>query len=148
LRQFTSVGSGSEKLQISEAEKSKIRSYIMKFNFGDLALRFAFGGTAVAACHIMLQIIPSKSFAGIFAAFPAVMAAAVIMAGHFGTSEQASDVALGASAGMMGCTICVFTAVFCMEHLKSWSLSIIIALIVWFFSSYAAIRLIQGLLGK
>ena len=121
---------------------------IMKFNFRDLALRFVFGGTAVAVCHIMLQIIPSKSFAGIFAAFPAVMAAAVIMAGYFGTSEQASDIALGASAGMIGCTICVFTAVFCMERLNRLDLSIIIALFVWFFSSYAAIRLIQGLLEK
>jgi hypothetical protein len=120
----------------------------MKLDFKDLALRFAFGGIAVAACYIMLQIIPSKSFAGVFAAFPAVMAAAVIMAGHFGTSEQASDIALGASAGMMGCTMCVLTAAFCMEHLNRWGLSIIIALIIWFFSSYFATRLIQGFLGK
>jgi len=96
----------------------------------------------------MLQIIPSKSFAGIFAAFPAVMAAAVIMAGHFETSEQASDIALGASAGMMGCTICVLTAAFCMEHLNRWGLSIIIALSVWFFISYSATKLIQGFLEK
>ncbi|HET8686377.1 MAG TPA: DUF3147 family protein [Methanosarcina sp.] len=120
----------------------------MKLDFKDLALRFFFGGTAVAACYIMLQIIPSKSFAGVFAAFPAVMAAAVIMAGHFETSEQASDIALGASAGMIGCTICVFTAAFCMEHLDRWGLSIIIALLVWFFSSYFANRLIYGLLEK
>jgi hypothetical protein len=61
-------------------KKVVIRSFIMKLDFKDLALRFVFGGTAVAACYIMLQIIPSKSFAGVFAAFPAVMAAAVIMA--------------------------------------------------------------------
>jgi len=128
--------------------KVAIRRYIMKLDFKDLALRFVFGGTAVAACYIMLQIIPSKSFAGVFAAFPAVMVAAVIMAGHFGSSEQASDIALGASAGMIGCTICVLTAAFCMEHLNSWSLSIIIALLVWFFSSYLSTRLIQGFLGK
>jgi hypothetical protein len=120
----------------------------MKLDFKDLALRFVFGGIAVAACYIMLQIIPSKSFAGVFAAFPAVMVAAVIMAGYFGTSEQASDVALGASAGMMGCTICVFTAAFCMEHLNRWGISIIIALLVWFFSSYFATRLIHALLEK
>ncbi len=120
----------------------------MKLDFKDLALRFAFGGSAVAACYVMLQLIPSKSFAGIFAAFPAVMAAAVIMAGHFGTSEQAADIALGASAGMIGCTICVLTAVFCMEHLNSWGFSIIIAILVWFFSSYFATRLIHGLLEK
>ncbi|WP_292382000.1 DUF3147 family protein [Methanosarcina sp. UBA289] len=120
----------------------------MKLNLRDLALRFVFGGGTVAACYIMLQIIPSKSFAGVFAAFPAVMAAAVIMAGHFGTSEQASDIALGASSGMIGCTICVLTAVFCMEHLNRWGLSIIIALLIWFFSSYSITRLINGLLGK
>ena len=118
----------------------------MKLDFKDLALRFVFGGSAVAACYVMLQLIPSKSFAGIFAAFPAVMAAAVIMAGHFGTSEQAADIALGASAGMIGCAICVLTAVFCMEHLNSWGFSIIISVLVWFFSSYFTTRLIHALL--
>jgi len=82
----------------------------MKLDIRDLGLRFIFGGLAVAACYVVLQFVPSKSFAGIFAAFPAVMAAAVIMAGHFGNSEQAADIALGASAGMLGCTICVLTA--------------------------------------
>jgi hypothetical protein len=120
----------------------------MELDFKDLALRFAFGGSAVAACYVMLQLIPSKSFAGIFAAFPAVMAAAVIMAGHFGTSEQAADIALGASAGMIGCAICVLTAIFCMEHLNSWGFSIIIAILVWFFSSYFTTRLIHALLEK
>jgi len=76
------------------------------------------------------------------------MAAAVIMAGHFGTSEQAADIALGASAGMLGCTICVLTATFCMKHLNLWSLSLVIALLVWFLSSYAAIMLMQGVLEK
>ena len=120
----------------------------VKADFRDLSLRFIFGGTAVAACFILLQLIPSKSFAGIFAAFPAVMAAAVIMAGHFGSSEQAADIALGASAGMLGCTICVLTAIFCMEHLNSWGISLIIALSVWFFSSYIAIRLTRNFVEK
>jgi len=120
----------------------------MKVDIRDLGLRFVFGGLAVAACYVVLQLVPSKSFAGIFAAFPAVMAAAVVMAGHFGNSEQAADIALGASAGMLGCTICVFTATFCMEHLGKWGLSLGIALVVWFFSSYAAVMLMQGLLEK
>jgi hypothetical protein len=120
----------------------------MKLDFKDLALRFAFGGSAVAGCYVMLQLIPSKSFAGIFAAFPAVMAAAVIMAGYFGTSEQAADIALGASAGMIGCAICVLTAIFCMEHLNNWGFSIIVSVLVWFFSSYFTTRLIHGLLEK
>jgi hypothetical protein len=110
-----------------------------------ILLRFLFGGSAVVASTLI-----SKNFGGrlggIFAAFPAVMAAAVIMAGHFGSSEQASDIALGASAGMLGCTICVLTASFCMEHLGKWGLSLGIALLVWFFSSYAASQLIPAFL--
>ena len=97
----------------------------------------------VAGCFILLQLIPSKSFAGVFAAFPAIMSASVMIAGHFGNSKQASEIALGASAGMLACTICVLTASFCMEHLKSWSLSIIIALSVWFFSAYVANYIIK-----
>ncbi len=120
----------------------------MKVDIRDLGLRFFFGGLAVAVCYVVLQFVPSKSFAGIFAAFPAVMAAAVIMAGHFGSSEQAADIALGASAGMLGCTFCVLTATFCMQHLGKWGLSLGIALVVWFFSSYVAIMLMQGLLEK
>lgn len=120
----------------------------MELDFRDLGIRFILGGTAVAACYILLQYLPSKSFAGIFAAFPAVMAAAVTMAGHSGDSRQASDIALGASAGMLGCTICVLTATFCMEHLNRWGLSLVIALTIWFFSLYAAIILMQGILEK
>ncbi|MCQ1536629.1 DUF3147 family protein [Methanosarcina sp. KYL-1] len=120
----------------------------MKADVRDLGLRFVFGGTAVAACFIMLQILPWKSFAGIFAAFPAVMAAAVIMAGHFGSSEQAADIALGASAGMMGCTVCVFVASFCMQHLGKWGISLAIALMAWLVSSFMFIRLMHGFLEK
>jgi hypothetical protein len=126
--------------------RSVVKRHNFKVDFRDLVLRFIFGGAAVAVCFILLQVIPSKSFAGIFAAFPAVMAAAVIMAGHFGSSEQASDIALGASAGMLGCTICVLTASFCMEYLGKWGLSLGIALVVWFFSSYAASQLIPAFL--
>lgn len=120
----------------------------MKLDIQDLGIRFVFGGTAVAACFILLQLFPSKSFAGIFAAFPAVMVAAVMMAGYFGNSVQASDIALGASAGMLGCTICVLTAAFCMEHLNRWGLSLVIALLIWFLSSYSAIVIMQGILEK
>lgn len=76
------------------------------------------------------------------------MAATVVMAGYFGTSEQASDIVLGASAGMIGCSICVLTVLLCMEHLNRWGLSLIIALSVWFLSSYSATRLIHSLLKK
>lgn len=122
--------------------------HIVKVDFWDLCLRFVFGGATVAGCFILLQLITSKSFAGVFAAFPAIMSASVIMAGHFGNSKQASDIALGASAGMLACIVCVLTVSLCMEYLKSWSLSIIIALSVWFFSAYAANCLINAFLEK
>jgi hypothetical protein len=124
------------------------KMHIIKVDFWDLCLRFIFGGAIVAGCFILLRLIPSKSIAGVFAAFPAILAASIIMAGHFGNSKQASDIALGASAGMMACTICVLTAIFCMEHLKSWSLSIIIALSIWFFSAYVANYLTNTFLEK
>lgn len=122
--------------------------HTIKIDFRDLSLRFILGGASVALCFVLLQLIPSKSIAGVFAAFPAIMAASVIMAGYFGNSEQASDIVLGASAGMVGCTICVLTASYCMEHLNKWALSLINSLFVWFFSSYAASQLIHILLEK
>jgi len=114
----------------------------------DLALRFVLGGSAVAACYIMLQIIPSKSLAGIFAAFPAVMVAAVIMAGFFDSSRQAADVAFGATAGMMGCTVCVLTSVVAMTYLSNWTLSLLIGTLAWFISSVFCIRLVQRIMKK
>ena len=118
----------------------------MEIDLRDLSLRFVLGGVAVASCFIFLQILPWKTFAGIFAAFPAVMIAAVVMAGHFGNSELAAEVAFGATAGMMGCTVCVFTAIFCMQQLESWGLSLALALGAWFVSSFVFVRLMQRFL--
>lgn len=111
----------------------------------DLGLRFFLGGFAVAACYIVLQLIPWKSFAGIFAAFPAVMTAAIIMAGAFEGSKHAADVALGATAGMMGCTVCVMTAYYCLTYYHNWLLAIGISLLTWVLSSAIFISLIQSL---
>lgn len=114
----------------------------------DLALRFLLGGGAVAACYILLQLIPWKSFAGIFAAFPAVMVAAIIMSGVFESSRQAADVAMGATAGMLGCTVCVLTATLCMAYWDKWVISLVIATMAWFLSSVISIQLIQGIMKK
>ncbi|MEA1961598.1 MAG: DUF3147 family protein [Bacillota bacterium] len=108
----------------------------------DLALRFILGGASVAACYILVQVIPWKSFAGIFAAFPAVMVAAVIMAGVFQGSKDAGEVALGAVAGMMGCTVCVITSYLIMAYTGKWGLALVIALIAWFVSSALFIKVI------
>ncbi len=120
----------------------------MKVDIRDLALRFILGGTAVAACFLFLQLLPWKAFAGIFAAFPAVMVAAVIMAGHFENNERAADIALGASAGMLGGVVCVLVASLSMQHLNQWGLSLAIALAAWFMSSLMFIHLIQSFIEK
>jgi len=116
--------------------------------FKDLTLRFFLGGISIAACYIVLQLIPCKSFAGIFAAFPAVMVASVIMAGFFDSSSHASDVALGATAGMAGCTVCVITAYYWMTNYGSWGIAIAVSLFTWLLSSVVFITLIQYLLQK
>lgn len=114
----------------------------MKFDWRDLTLRFLLGGAAVAACYIFLGLIPWKTFAGIFAAFPAVMAAAVIIAGTRESSQKAADVALGAISGMMGCAFCVLSAIIFMNMYSSWSLALILSLIVWFISSAICFRFV------
>lgn len=118
----------------------------MKQQVKDLLLRFVLGGSAVAVCYIVLQFIPWKSFAGIFAAFPAVMAAAIIMTGVFEGSQQASDVALGAVAGMLGCTVCVIATSLSLTYLQNWGLSLVVGLIAWFLCSVMFINFIQRML--
>lgn len=122
----------------------------MKLNLDirDLALRFVLGGSAVAACYIILQLIPWKSFAGIFAAFPAVMVAAIIMAGVFDNSQHAADVALGATAGMLGCTVCVLTTSVSITYLNNWAVSLLIGTLAWFLGSVVFVRLVQGIIKK
>lgn len=118
------------------------------FDLKDLGLRFCLGGAAVAACYILLQMVPWKSFAGIFAAFPAVMIAAVTITGTREGSRAASDIALGASAGMVGCAFCVFTTAFCIVHLGNLAISLFIGLLAWFLSSIGCIGAVQSLLAK
>ena len=115
----------------------------MKAYIRDLAFRFILGGFAVAACYVVLQLLPWKSFAGIFAAFPAVMIAAVVMAGISEGSHQAAEVALGATAGMLGCTVCVIVAILLMTYLHLWSVALMISLLAWLISSILFMRLMH-----
>jgi len=80
--------------------------------------------------------------------FPAVMVAAIIMAGFFESPQHASDVALGATTGMLGCTVCVLTSVVSVTYLHNWALSLVIATVAWFLSSVVCIRLVQGIMSK
>ncbi|HHW60947.1 MAG TPA: DUF3147 family protein [Syntrophomonadaceae bacterium] len=114
----------------------------------DLSLRFFLGGSAVAGCYLLLLIIPWKSVAGIFAAFPAVMIAAVIMSGCFEGNDHAAQTAFGATAGMLGCTVCVITAERTMHYLQNWPLALIFSLIAWFISSAFFITLMNRYLSN
>lgn len=129
--------------------ESTHRRYLdLKYQAKDLLLRFVLGGSAVAICYIFLQLIPWKSFAGIFAAFPAVMVAAIIMAGVFEGSGHASEVALGAIAGMLGCTVCVVATSLSFYHLQKWGWAIVIGQIAWLISSVIFIKFIGGAVQK
>lgn len=110
----------------------------------ELLIRFGLGGAAVVACYIVSVYSPVKFIGGIFAAFPAVMAAAIIMAGSRGGSAEAAEVARGAVSGMVGCTACVMAALFLIRLWNSWPLGIVGALIVWLLVSCLSNLLIGG----
>lgn len=109
----------------------------------DLLIRFLLGGGAVAGCYLLLLILPWKSFAGIFAAFPAVLASAVIMSGWLEGPEAASQLALGATAGMLGCTVCVAVALWGLLAGIEWGWAIVLSIPAWLISSLLFISLFK-----
>jgi hypothetical protein len=109
----------------------------------DLVLRFLLGGGAVAGCYVLLLILPWKSFAGIFAAFPAVLASAVIMSGWLEGREAASQLAIGATAGMLGCTVCVAVALWGLLAGIDWVRAIGLSILAWLISSLLFISLVK-----
>lgn len=114
----------------------------VKIDWRDLSLRFIMGGGAVAACYVLSVVLPWKAFAGIFAAFPAVMIAAVSIAGLSEGSGSAAEVAAGAVCGMSGCTTCVLASIFLMEYFGSWQVGMTLSLIVWYISSILYFRIL------
>jgi hypothetical protein len=85
---------------------------MLNIDLFQIFLQFLLEGCAVAV----------STFIGLFPAFPVIMSASVIMAGYFGNSKQASDIALGSSTGILACISCIFTVILCIEYLKSWTL--------------------------
>jgi len=113
-------------------------------DFRELLLRFCFGGTAVAACYIISVYSPVKFLGGVFAAFPAVMAAAVMMAGLRDGKKEAADVARGAVSGMIGCTGCVIAALYFIRVLNSWPLGLAISILVWLVVALASNKFLSA----
>lgn len=108
-----------------------------------MLLRFALGGSAVVACYLVSVFSPVKFIGGVFAAFPAVMAAAVIMAGMRDGDREAAEVARGAVSGMIGCTACVLAALFLIRSFNSWSIGLTAAVGVWLIVAIASNYLLR-----
>jgi hypothetical protein len=113
-------------------------------DFQDIFIRFIVGGTLVVAVYILASLLPWHSLAGIFAAFPGVMAAAVSLAGWRQGDETAAEVAKGSIVGMIGSTACVLATLFILGFIKIWWVALLIAILVWFGTSL----LIHWILGK
>lgn len=103
----------------------------------EIAVRFIMGGLAVVMCYVVSVYSPVKFIGGVFAAFPAVMGAAIMLSGIQDGSKEAAEVAKGAVSGMIGCTACVLAALYMIKYLNSWILGLFGAVIVWFFVSTA-----------
>ncbi|WP_422446478.1 DUF3147 family protein [Thermoanaerobacterium sp. DL9XJH110] len=104
----------------------------MRWDWLDILVRFLFGGSAVVASYLVSLAVPWPSLAGVFAAFPAVMAAAIIMTGYKQGSSAAGEVALGAVAGMLGGIICILAAVTLIPLFHNWAVGLFVSLFVWF----------------
>jgi hypothetical protein len=113
-------------------------------DFQDIIIRFLVGGTVVVAVYILTTLLPWRSLAGVFAAFPGVMAAAVSLAGWRQGDRTAAEVAKGSVIGMLGSTACVLATLFILGFLKVWWIALLIAILVWFGASL----LIHLILGK
>ncbi|RIX50477.1 DUF3147 family protein [Paenibacillus nanensis] len=107
----------------------------------ELLLRFLLGGASVSLSYIASVWIPWKALGGMFAAFPAVMIAAVFMVGVTQGSEKASAIAKGSVYGMAGCAICVLAVLFILQATGDWWLSLGIGVIAWFVSAVAMLKL-------
>jgi hypothetical protein len=101
-------------------------------DFQDILIRFLVGGTVVVAVYILSSLLPWRSLAGVFAAFPGVMAAAVSLAGWRQGDQTAAEVAKGSVIGMLGSTACVLATLFILNFLKVWWIALLIAILVWF----------------
>lgn len=118
----------------------KVNSAFLK----DFSVRFFLGGTAVVLCYIISIYSPVKFLGGVFAAFPAVMGAAITMAGIRNGSREAGEVAKGAVSGMIGCTACVLSALYLIRVFSSWTLGLAGAVGVWLVVSVASNLLVTG----
>ncbi|MCH6264377.1 MULTISPECIES: DUF3147 family protein [Neobacillus] len=101
----------------------------------DLLLRFLLGGAAVMASYLIIVVSPWEILGGIFAAFPAVMITAVLMAGVTSGTKNAAKIAGGSVYGMIGGIICAATVWLFLKLTHNWPLSMLLGLLFWLISS-------------
>lgn len=101
----------------------------------DLLIRFLLGGAAVMASYLIIVVSPWAILGGIFAAFPAVMITAVLMAGISSGTKNAAKIANGSVYGMIGGIICAATVWLFLKMTQNWALSMVLGLLFWLISS-------------
>ncbi len=101
-------------------------------NWQDTILRFLIGGTVLMLVYVLSVLVPWQSFAGVFAAFPGVMAAAVGLAGWRQGTATAADVAHGSVLGMLSGVPCILTNITVIAVTRNWLVALCSAILVWF----------------
>ncbi len=112
----------------------------------DLLLRFALGGTMVAALAAFAETLKPKTFAGLFSAAPTIAAVSLGLAfAHFGPSyfaRQASAMMCGGLALVAYSCLCVWTTR--RESLPVWA-GALLNWLAWFAVAVVAWRFLLRL---
>ena len=112
----------------------------------DYLIRFLVGGSILVLVYVLSAILPWKIMAGMFAAFPGVMAAAVILSGWRQGDAVAAETARGSVYGMVGGLVCVIITVLVLSLDGHWLLALAVGLASWLSASillHAIVRQIR-----
>jgi len=109
----------------------------------DYLLRFLVGGSILVLVYILSAVLPWKIVAGMFAAFPGVMAAAVILSGWRQGKEAAADTARGSVYGMVGGLVCVIVTAGVLSLDGHWLLALACGLVAWLSASILLHRIVR-----
>ena len=101
----------------------------------DYLIRFLVGGSILVLVYVLSAILPWKIMAGMFAAFPGVMAAAVILSGWRQGDTVAAETARGSVYGMVGGLVCVIITVLVLGFGGHWLLALVAGLGAWLSAS-------------
>lgn len=110
----------------------------------DLLIRFVVGGTILVVVYIMAMILPWRSIAGVFAAFPGVMSSTVGLTGWRQDSLAAAEVAKGSVIGMLGGLVCILATLATLTFIKIWWVGLSLGIVAWFGASFLLNALFYG----